>query len=774
MIPFLENALDAPAERGKKTRKEKRAYRKVTRPNRLVTLIKFITITTVGGLLLAGLVGLPTVAIPAAAVKKLGVSFQNIPASVLNPPLPGRTTLVTRDGAVIAEVFAINRVPVSSEQISPLMKKAVVATEDARFYEHSGVDTRGLARALVSTVSGSQVQGGSTITQQYIKNALVTQAVMDAGGEPDPAAVEAATGRSLMRKIKEMRLAVEVEKTATKDEILTRYLNISYFGYGAYGIQAAAQRYFSTDASNLSLSQVALLAGLLQSPSAYNPVTSETKALERRDQVLSRMAQEGDITASEAQAATQTPIALNMSAPKQGCATAKPGWGFICDQAIRELRTADWWDAKTERTHKLGAGGLKIVVTADPKVQNAAIAATVRAVPKTHRVANAQAVVVPGTGEVSALASNRAFGTGKGATELSLPTIPAFMPGSTFKLFTLTAALEKGIDVNTVLPAGYSYTSPKFNNPPGGYHNAEGANADNVTIRTATEMSLNTAYIQLLEKVGVNAVNDTAHRYGLTSIPAPGAPGAPGVKDGSFALGVKDVSVLQMAGAYATVAARGMYCVPHVVATVTSADGSVKEAPNTCTQAVATPVSDTVGSVLKSVVQEGTGRPSQLPGGRPSGGKTGTAEDLGAAWFAGYTPQYASVVWTGDPRSPNYTLHNVLGLAKVYGSTLPAQVWKETMTAAHVGLPIRNLPGVDPSYLLGIGAPKISKTVVIDVIGLRLDQAKARLAASGVTVNDVVETPAAWPAEPGQVVAMSVAPGSVVATGSTLTLTVAK
>ena len=734
--------------------------------------LHFGVLSCVAGVGVFALGVLPTAGFAAAGVHAGADYFHNLPSQVVDPPLPGRTTIVTSDGTTVAQVFSINRIPVDTPAISKLVRDGVVATEDARFFEHNGVDSKGVARAFAATLSGSGVQGGSTITQQYVKNALLTQAVLDAGGDPDPEAVAAASGRSLLRKAKEMRLAVETEKKLSKDDILTRYLNVSYFGYGAYGVEAAANRYFGVSARTLTLPQAALLSGMLQSPSAYDPVAHPQRALERRAQVLSRMASEGYISAEAAAAAKAAPIGLAMTPAKQGCAVAAPMWGFVCAQALAELKTANWWAPDQARKKWLGAGGLRVTVTVDPRIQQAATAALTRAVPSKHRVANATAVVVPGTGAVAAFASNRSFGSGDGKTEIVLPSTPAFSPGSTFKLFTLAAALEKGIDVSTVLPGGASYTSKKFDNPPGGYHNSEGHGDSDVTVRRATELSLNTAYVQLEEKMSVDQVASMASRFGITSIPTSG-PGAPGPKEGSFTLGVRNVSVLEMANAYATIAARGVSCQAHIVASVTTPDAVTATNVPACHQAVSSAVSDTVTSVLSGVVRNGTGRPAAL-GGRPVAGKTGTAENVSASWFDGFTPQYAQAVWNGDPVSPNRVLKNVLGLDAVYGATLPAQVFKETMSAAHQGLPVRRLPGVDPSYLLASGPPGTSRVLVPDVIGVGADAAAVRLSAAGVPVaaRELVDGPAAGAA--GTVVSLSVKPGTAVNPGTPVTIFVAR
>lgn len=696
-------------------------------------------------------------------------AWNSQPDVIPQPPLPGRTTLVGGPGKKFAEVFSTNRIPVSAEQQGELARHAIVAIEDARFYKHGGLDFVGMLRALKSSGNG-QVQGGSTITQQYAKNLNVTQALVDQPEDADRK-VSQATERSWRRKLAEAHLAVLIESKMTKDEILTGYLNIAYFGAGAYGIEAAARRYFSVPAAKLSLTQAATLAGIVQSPAALDPRTNPTRALDRRNQVLTAMQQSGYITSQEAQAAAATPMEVNPSSPSQGCAATQDSWGMACDAVMQELRDAQWLGQEPRRL--IANGGLTVTTTLDPKTQKAAYQSARQIIPADNRVANAVVVVQPGTGDVKAIASNRAFGVGKGLTEISLGTTESFSPGSTFKLFTLLAALEEGIPLETRLPGGTSYTSNKFDNPPDGYHNAEGLSASNVTITEATTKSINTAYVQLEEMVGIDSVADVAQRMGITSIGRPGSRSYPGKREGSFALGVRDVSVIDMAGAYAAVAAHGRWCKPSLIKSVTLPSGQVVTNPASqqCHQAVEAPVADTAASVLKRVIEDGTGKSAKLDG-RDAAGKTGTGEDAGSAWFAGFTPQAAAAVWTGDPRSPKYTLHDVLGLDIVYGGTLPAELWKSTMTAYLQGKPAEPLPEADPAYLLGTGAPVGDQVTMMDLRGQPIDVAKAMLQTAGLQAGTESTAAASQWIQPGTVVEQSQEPGAVLPPGTKVNLTV--
>ncbi|MEI8083371.1 MAG: penicillin-binding transpeptidase domain-containing protein, partial [Actinomycetes bacterium] len=311
-----------------------------------------------------------------------------------------------------------------------------------------------------------------------------------------------------------------------------------------------------------------------------------------------------------------------------------------------------------------------------------------------------------------------------------------------------------------------------FDNPPGGYHNTEGLSAENVTIPKATQLSINTAYVQLEEQVGVAAAADVARRMGIRNIPEPGHKGAPGKREGSFALGARDVSVTDMAGAYAAIANNGVWCPPTLIESVTLPNGSTIKNPSkaACRQAVDPAVADTTAQVLGTVVSDGTGKSAALPG-RPAGGKTGTAEDDGAAWFAGFTPQIAAAVWTGDPRSPKYTLHGVMGLDTVYGGTLPADLWRASMISYLDKKPVIALPGIDPNYLLAPGPPAAGQITMVDVRGQSSDQAVAMLTALGLAPSTKpVDRPALMPA--GIVVEQSQRPGIALGPGAPVVLSI--
>lgn len=695
-------------------------------------------------------------------------AWAQLPDTLAEPPLPARNTLLAADGTVIAQVFAYNRIPVALNAINRSLVDAVVATEDRRFFDHHGIDPVGTLRAVLSTAGGDGTQGGSTITQQYVKN--VQLAASDIAGNTD--AAMAATGRTVDRKLREAKLAIGVENTHTKDQILTSYLNIVYFGNGAYGVGAAAHRYFSTTAAALTVDQSALLAGIINSPSAYDPFTHPDAAIRRRNLVIDRMRTAGKLSNEAAAKATRAPLGLSPSVVGSGCITARPQWGQYCEAVRTQILTDPLFGATAaERSRALLVGGMTVHTWLNPAITAAAADTAADAIPPEHRVAAAVAVVQPGTGAVAALASNRDYGSGPGQTEVPLATTPSFMPGSTFKLFTLASAVEAGIDVTTVLPAGGEYFSAVLDNPDGGFHNAEGHDDADVTIARATELSLNTAYVQLMEKLGVARVADMATRMGITSLPRSGT-NAVGPREGTFTLGARDVSVLDMANAYATIAARGQQCRPTTIASVTYPDATTTPVKPRCTQVVNPAVADTVTAVLAGVVTSGTGTNAALAD-RPVAGKTGTAEGLAAAWFDGFTPQWATAVWVGDPANPRDGLYDVLGYPKVYGATIPSDIFRATMTAAHVGLAPQPLPGVNPAYLLGLPAPKAATVIVPDLTGVPPSVANRRLHDSQLAIGQAAVARAGGPGIPGGVVVhQTPAAGTTVALGSTVAYTV--
>jgi membrane peptidoglycan carboxypeptidase len=619
--------------------------------------------------------------------------FTQLPSELETPTLPQRSRILAADGSLLTTVFLNeDRTVVPLSDILVQTRQALVAIEDNRFYSHHGVDYRGLARALVTNSrSGSVQQGGSTLTQQYVKNVLVETA-------QTPHAKAVATAQTAGRKLQEARYALALEKRLTKDEILERYFNIAYFGQGVYGVGTAAQHYFGKPVDQLTLGESALLVGMVQNPALYDPVRHPDEARTRRGVVLDRMAALSYLPAAQAQAAARTPLGLHVTTTANGCggATIAP---FFCSWLLEEAQSDPQFGAtREERSARLFQGGLTIRTTLDPTVQAAAQTAVDSTVPRDNRVGTAAVVVEPSTGRVKAMAVNRDYGADatKNQTMNNLATggSSGFQAGSTFKVFVLAAALEQKVPLSLQLYAPQTYRSAVFtdNGQPYVVSNAGDSEAGTFDVVGATTASVNTYYIQLEERTGIDRPAGLAESMGLRIV----AGDKPLQRVPSFTLGVNEVSPLAMAEAYATFAAHGRYCPARGIEALTDSSGAVVPLPAPACQQVMEPgIADTVTSVLTGVIDGfdpgKTGGRASI--GRPAAGKTGTVENYSAAWFVGYTPELATAVWMGDPVggfahplvdvsvAGNYYSH-------VYGGDVPAQIWQRTMSSALDGVAV--------------------------------------------------------------------------------------
>ncbi|WP_082629773.1 transglycosylase domain-containing protein, partial [Kitasatospora sp. Root187] len=491
---------------------------------------KFLGFSTLAGVLLAG-VALPTAGALGLSVKNGVESFENVPDDFKTPPLNQATNIYDAEGGLIATVYGRYRRILTIEEMGTLIRQAQVDIEDARFYEHGAVDPKGVLRAIGKNAgSGAAVQGASTLTQQYVKNVHVEQA-----GD-DTAAVLDAQRKTLGRKIQELRYAIRLEEELTKDQILTNYLNITYYGNQAYGVEAAAQRYFGKSAKELTVPEAATLAGLVQNPTQYDPKLHPQAAQRRRDVVLDKMLEHGHLSAAQAAEAKAAPLGLRYQAPRNGCITAVAGTGFFCDY-VRQvvLRDPAFGSSAAERQRLWDLGGLNIRTTLDPKKQAAAQHAVSSKVKVTDTVSAAATMVEPGTGKILAMAQTRPFGIDKSKNEtmVNLNVDAAmgggggFQPGSTFKPVVAAAALEAG------LPPTQAYSSPNQMDWPtmrtceGTWKNAnKGKKEGSVPNESASEKgpyelkeamarSVNTYFVQMEQEIGLCAVKQMANKLGI-------------------------------------------------------------------------------------------------------------------------------------------------------------------------------------------------------------------------------------------------------------------
>ncbi|MBS2962752.1 transglycosylase domain-containing protein [Actinocrinis puniceicyclus] len=678
----------------------------------------FVMVSALAGVLLAGLT-LPFVGSFGLTAKAASDHFEDLPDDFETPVLPQRTRILADDGSVIAYTWGDfgNRVVVPMAQISPNMPHALVSIEDVRYYQHGGIDLKGTLRALVNDSAGGNTQGGSSITQQYVKNVLLLEAGTDKTRQ------QAATADTFSRKITELKYAIAVEKTLSKDQILERYLNLVYFGNGAYGVEAAAERYFSTTSAKLTVPQAALLAAIVNSPTEFDPFAHPADALKRRNIVLQDMANPtlNYITAAQAAQYEKMPLSLSPTSLRDGCITAKGSAAYFCNYVYNTfIRDSAYGKTMADREALWLRGGLTIQTTMSVKDEQSADAAIAKRVYATdfqkHDIASALVMVDPGSGQIKAMAQSIPMGNGSGQTFINLSAdrnhngTNGFQAGSSFKIFVGIAALEQGIDPNqpidapgTIDDAGTQFAACAGSQtqvvwPPdvpakGKYTPSNDDMADHKTaMPNAFAQSINTYFLrmeeqtglckpaQVAESMGVTQDNDTGKGQSLMQIP-------------SFTLGTNPITPIEMASAYATLAAQGTYCVPYVITQVTDVSGKNYGGQNkSCRQVLDPNIANEITSMLQGVVQNGTAAGAvPLSDSRPIAGKTGTTDSSIATWFDGYTPQLAAATWTGfinwdsKTKLENIKIGPTYYPGQVFGSSISAPTFNDAMTGALAG-----------------------------------------------------------------------------------------
>ncbi|MFF7440811.1 transglycosylase domain-containing protein [Streptomyces sp. NPDC008122] len=656
---------------------------------------KFLGVSVLAGAVLAG-IALPAAGALGLAAKGTVEGFDEIPSNLKTPPLSQRTTILDAEGGLIATVYSRDRKVVPIDKISPYMQKAIVAIEDGRFYEHGAIDLKGVLRAINKNAqSGGVSEGASTLTQQYVKNVFVEEA-----GD-DPEKVAQATQQTIGRKVRELKFAIQVEEELGKKKILENYLNITFFGQQAYGIEAASQRYFSKHAADLDLGEAAMMAGLVQSPSRYDPINDIQEATKRRNMVLQRMADVKDISQAEADAAKAKPIKLKVKTPKNGCITAVDGAGFFCDYVRKTILSDPTFGKTSEERSKLwNLGGLTIRTTLDPRAQAAANEAAIAKVNKDDPVAASVVQVQPKTGRILSMGQSRPYGLDQKQHQTTLNlavgskmggTTYGFQVGSTFKPITAAAALEKGISPATSFndPSKININESEYtrcDGKPSGYANWEVSNEMEsekglFDMTSALGKSINTYFAKLEQMAGLCETLTMAKNVGYER-----ELGKPIKQSPSATLGSIESTPLDMASVYATFANRGIYCTPVAIESIKAANGDKLNVPQTkCTRAMSDRTADTINQMLKGVVEDGTGTRAGLSD-RDNAGKTGTTNDRKDAWFVGYTPNLSTAVWVGDDVGEKKSMYDItIGgeyYDKVCGGCLPGPIWKIAMTGA--------------------------------------------------------------------------------------------
>ncbi|MFD1541728.1 transglycosylase domain-containing protein [Nonomuraea guangzhouensis] len=695
------------------------------RSSPFLNITRLIAAGAAAGVLTAA-IALPAVGGAGMSAKSAMTGINLKPEDLEEPPLPERTVLQDSDGKQIAQFYYENRQSVRLDQVAPIMRTALISIEDFRFYQHGPIDVEGTARALVKNLTtGGVTQGGSSITQQYVKQVLLNSAETK---EEQAAAIEATVGR----KLNELRYAMAIEKKYTKDQILEKYLNIAYFGAGAHGIQAASKRFFGKPASALNLVEAATLAGAVQNPNRTDPNVSKASRdllKARRNVVLDRMAELGKITPQEAAESKAKKLVFKDTKVSGGCEESK--YPYFCLYVQNEiLNNEDFGKTPKERLKLLQRGGLTIKTTIDKKMQKASEKAIKEYVSTKDKPVASQAMVVPGTGEIKAMAASRKFGGSKKKNEMSYNVVAdakhggggGFQQGSTAKAYTLATALEEGLKYGDGYPAPAGFTASGYGafkdcdgkrvgDPTHEVRNSSEGGGGFKTLQTGTWGSVNTFFMRLEERVTLCKVVKLAKRIGLKR-----ADGTKLREFETFTLGINEVDPVTVASTYAVFASRGQYCKPLAITEIKDRYGKATQYKPKCSKVMEEEVADAVSGILSGVFTKGTMR--EVGGiGRDAAGKTGTTDGYTAAWFAGYTPNLASAVSLGDPRGA-FT-HNLIGVtiggryySYVYGASISGRIWKQAMIGALKGVEPTKFTPVDQERFGGCGdncAPKPKK-----------------------------------------------------------------
>lgn len=710
-------------------------------------MLKLTGLCLLAGVLVAGLL-FPTVGGLGVLSNKVGESINSTSADLARKPPPMTTKMLDDDGNKIATLYDQYRLPLKADDVSPAMKWAMISVEDRRFYEHNGVDLRGITRAAISNSTDADTQGASTLTQQYVKNYLINVAYRD-----DKEGQREAQAPTIARKLREARIAVNLESRLSKQEILTGYLNVVEFSRGVYGVAAAAKAYFGTTPDKLNVTQSALLAGMVNNPGMYDPWQNPEQALKRRNYVLTKMVQNNKLAKKDAERLKEKPLGV-MSEPEiptPNCLSASSENGFFCQHVVNFLEDHD------VSADDIKTGGYTIKTTLNEDATHEAKKSAEKQVAKDEdNIANTLSLVRPGgkkSHDVVALAANRDYGgsADEGETMLPLPSGIANTTGigSSMKIFTAAATLQEGVKgIKDTVKSPSSYTSKKFvSSRPDcptidqyGTHAYCVSNAyDNyppkMSLQKALQTSPNTTFVRLEEKVGMGPIVKMAKKLGLRNTMSSNLMGTKpdsdadkaslkmsqlqffGPKDdgdpgqGSFTLGVSPMSGLEMSNVAATLMSHGKWCPTSPIDKLLDRNGDEKsiDLPS-CEQVVPKKLADTlVVGLSKDPKGEGTAAEAakDVDWDRPMLGKTGTTENNSSGAFVGATPQLAGVAMVFRPESPNGGIHyggvgDVHAVpsdqGNMFGGKTPAQTWFGAMDKIMDGKKKAKLPSASKKY----------------------------------------------------------------------------
>ena len=671
------------------------SHSRAVRPAQLLALLlAFLSVSSLMGVVTAGML-VPIAGPTALAAKSVPSVFNELPGDLQTVAPAEESQLLDSSGGVIAHFYDKQRIVVPSANIADVMKKAIVAIEDKRFYEHNGVDATGIARAFVTNLGDSGRQGASTITQQYVRNSLAERGYLE--GDADQ--VSAATEQTTERKLREIKYALALEKTQSKDEILTGYLNIAPFGPITYGVEAASQRYFSKSASELNYLEAALLAGLVQSPVQYDPLTHPEAAQERRDTVLATMLDQGVITQEEYDEgiATSVDSMLHPTVSSEGCSGADSSKAYFCDYVLSQfLEDPTFGATRIERERLLKTQGITIRTTLDTAKQDAAYASLTNAIPVGDASGLNDALVSldPRTGKVLAMAQNTTYGIESGQTMANYSANGNFQVGSTFKVFILLQWFKEGHSAyetvgsaNTFYPNGSFKCDGRSITTEGYQVNDLAGKTGTMNVVRATGQSVNQAFVNMASRVDFCSIFETAYDMGITEdgeVPSPFP---------ANILGSVSGSPLQMASVFATIANSGQQCKPQSIESVTDRDENVlKEFAADCKEVISPDLANKTAALLTaSAGQYYTS--TRLGDGRPFAAKSGTTDGHANTWLTGFTPSLATSAWVGHGDNSSQEVSGVVinGVyhSEIFGETYVGQnIWAPYMTQALAGTPV--------------------------------------------------------------------------------------